>query len=78
MRKGRVPMLHAIDEDELNVKLTKDEIRDLVVDPPHGVSKNTKAISIYSLRLYKLNIHSLKMLNLKSRSLEGRIEKIHN
>ena len=56
-----------VDEDELNVKLIEDDIKDLALDPPQVV---------YSVRLEKWTFHSIKVLNLKFMTLEGRINKM--
>lgn len=69
-------MLHVVDEAELNVKLTQDDIRDLVIDPPDEVFETTKFVSLYSLRMYKLSFHAIKMSKLKRRALDVRIKEM--
>ena len=46
-------MLRVIDENEINVQVSEDHIRDLAIDPPHGVLDKSRAISLYSLRVDK-------------------------
>ena len=67
MRKLRIPMLHIVYEDEINIKLIEENIKDLAVDPPHGVLETAKSISLYSIKLEKWYSNSIKVVLLAVR-----------